>query len=136
MSLLYGLRTFLLFAFGQGVLDSHQTGERGLTLSDGQRQRLALARAIVAKPSVLLLDDCTSALDAATEARIQDALHRHLPGTTRVIVSHKAASIRRADEIIILANGRIVERGSHDDLIALGGHYAENYVAQTAVLTA
>jgi ABC-type multidrug transport system fused ATPase/permease subunit len=111
-----------------------KVGERGLTLSGGQRQRLALARTIAAKPSVLLLDDCTSALDAATEARIQDALHRHLPGTTRVIVSHKAASIRRADLIIVLAHGRIIERGTHNELIEQGGHYAESYLAQTSVL--
>jgi ABC-type multidrug transport system fused ATPase/permease subunit len=109
-------------------------GERGLTLSGGQRQRLALARALVADPAVLLLDDCTSALDADTEARIQDALARHLPGRTRVIVSHKTSSVRSADLIVVLEDGRILERGDHDALVALGGHYAATVEAQEHAL--
>ena len=88
-------------------------GERGYSLSGGQRQRLALARAIVAQPAVLLLDDCTSALDAETEARIQQALDRHLPGRTCVIVSHKVSSVRRCDLIVVLEAGRIIEQGTH-----------------------
>jgi ABC-type multidrug transport system fused ATPase/permease subunit len=110
-------------------------GERGMTLSGGQRQRLALARAIVAGPAVLLLDDCTSALDAETEARIQNALLENLPACTRVIVSHKAASVCRADLILVLDAGRIIEAGTHDELTALAGRYAANYEAQTHVLT-
>jgi ABC-type multidrug transport system fused ATPase/permease subunit len=109
-------------------------GERGQSLSGGQRQRMALARAIIADPVVLLLDDCTSALDAETESRIQDALHEHLPHRTCVIVSHKASSIRRADRIVVVVDGRIVEHGCHDELLELGGHYAENFLAQTESL--
>lgn len=99
-------------------------GERGFTLSGGQRQRLALARAVIADPAVLLLDDCTSALDADTESRVHDALAGLLPGRTRVIVSHKVASVCHADRIVVLEQGRVVEKGDHDELTALGGWYA------------
>lgn len=109
--------------------------ERGDSLSGGQRQRMALARAIIAQPAVLLLDDCTSALDAETEARIQQSLERSLPGQTFVIVSHKIASVRRADHIVVLEAGAIVEQGTHHDLIALGGHYAEIHRQQTSALS-
>ena len=110
-------------------------GERGYSLSGGQRQRLALARAIVANPAVLLLDDCTSALDAETDARIQDALEEHLPRCTCVIVSHKVASVRRANQIIVLEAGRLIERGNHAELLAAGGYYATTYRQQTSGLS-
>jgi ABC-type multidrug transport system fused ATPase/permease subunit len=116
-----------------GGLDT-PVGERGYSLSGGQRQRLALARAIVAQPCVLLLDDCTSALDAETESRIQQSLDRHLPGRTCVMVSHKVASVRRADRILVLESGRIIEHGTHADLLARGGLYAEIYHQQTGAL--
>jgi ABC-type multidrug transport system fused ATPase/permease subunit len=109
-------------------------GERGLSLSGGQRQRLALARAIVADPAALLLDDCTSALDSETEARIQAALRRFLPGRTCMIVSHKVASVRHADQIAVLEGGRIVELGDHDRLLDLDGYYAATYRRQTSAL--
>ncbi len=111
-------------------------GERGYSLSGGQRQRLALARAIVAQPVVLLLDDCTSALDSETESRIQPALEHALPGRTFVIVSHKVASVRRADRIIVLESGTIVEQGPHAELLARGGRYAEIHRQQTSALAA
>ena len=109
-------------------------GERGYSLSGGQRQRLALARAIIADPVVLLLDDCTSALDAETEARIQQALDQHLPGRTCMTVSHKVASVRNADLIVVLEAGRVIERGTHAELLAFGGYYAATYKQQTSAL--
>jgi ABC-type multidrug transport system fused ATPase/permease subunit len=108
--------------------------ERGLSLSGGQRQRLALARAIIADPAVLLLDDCTSALDAETESRIQFSLELQLPGRTCVIVSHKVSSVRRCDPIVVLENGRIIEQGTHHQLLASHGHYAATYAQQTRAL--
>jgi ABC-type multidrug transport system fused ATPase/permease subunit len=107
-------------------------GERGYSLSGGQRQRLALARAIVAQPVAVLLDDCTSALDSETESRIKQALD----GRTCVIVSHKVASVRRADRIIVLESGAIVEQGTHAELLARDGTYAETYRQQTSALIA
>ena len=109
-------------------------GERGQTLSGGQRQRLTLARALLADPAILLLDDCTSALDSETEARVRAALADLRPGRTGLIVSHKVASVRHADLIVVLEGGRIVDRGTHAGLLGRGGHYAEVYAQQTRVL--
>jgi subfamily B ATP-binding cassette protein MsbA len=111
-----------------------RVGERGFSLSGGQRQRLALARALVANPTVLLLDDCTSALDAETEVRIQAALEEFLPDCTCVAVSHKVSSVRHCDLIVVLHQGRVVERGTHDELLARGGRYAEAFRLQTRSL--
>lgn len=107
-----------------GGLDA-KLGPGGSGLSGGQRQRLALARAVLANPAVLLLDDCTSALDPETEAKVRANLMDLLPGATRVVVSHKPAAVRFADKIVVLDAGRVVERGTHDDLLVLGGRYAE-----------
>jgi ABC-type multidrug transport system fused ATPase/permease subunit len=94
-------------------------GERGQSLSGGQRQRLALARALIADPAVLLLDDCTSALDSETEARVREALKVHSPGRTCLIVSHKIASLRWADQIIVLDGGKIVAQGTYPELLGV-----------------
>jgi ABC-type multidrug transport system fused ATPase/permease subunit len=109
-------------------------GERGVSLSGGQRQRLTLARALVADPALLLLDDCTSALDANTEARVRSALQDLSPRRTYLIVSHKVDSLRWADRIIVLDGGKIVEQGTHNELIAIGGQYAEAHRYQTRSL--
>ncbi len=109
-------------------------GERGYSLSGGQRQRLALARALLADPAVLLLDDCTSALDAETEARVRETVDELLPGRTRLIVSQKMEAVRRADWIVVLEEGRIAEEGRHDDLLARGGFYAEAHRLQNMSL--
>jgi ATP-binding cassette, subfamily B, bacterial len=109
-------------------------GERGYSLSVGLRQRLALSRVILAAPAVLQLDDCTSALDAETEGRIQLALEHNLPDCTIMTVSHKVASVRRADLIIGLDNSRVIEHGTHAELLVFDGYYAAAYRQQTGAL--
>ncbi|HEX2255979.1 MAG TPA: ATP-binding cassette domain-containing protein, partial [Afifellaceae bacterium] len=99
-------------------------GERGVTLSGGQRQRLAIARAILKNAPVLLLDEATSALDAESERLVQDALDRLMEGRTSLVIAHRLATVRRADRIIVMDGGRIVEEGDHENLVARGGLYA------------
>jgi ATP-binding cassette subfamily B protein len=108
-----------------------QVGERGQRLSGGQRQRIALARAIVRDPRVLLLDEATSAVDNETEAAIQRSLERLVVGRTSVIVAHRLSTVRHADLIHVVSRGRIVESGTHDELLARGGQYAALYRLQT-----
>ena len=92
-------------------------GERGVTLSGGQRQRLAIARALLTDPRILILDDSTSAIDSATEDKIQQAIHRVLEGRTTFLITHRLAMIRRADLILMLDKGRIVDIGAHEELM-------------------
>ena len=109
-----------------GFPDGAETrvGERGVTLSGGQKQRTALARAISADARILLLDDALSAVDARTEADILGGLRRALRGRTSIVVSHRISTVRAADLILVLDEGRVVERGAHDELVARGGLYA------------
>jgi len=105
-------------------------GERGITLSGGQKQRTAIARAAIVDPRILILDDALSAVDTYTEEEILSRLHDVMRGRTSIIVSHRISTVRRADQILVLDDGRIVERGTHDDLVARGGLYAELYRKQ------
>ena len=101
-----------------------QVGERGLKLSGGEKQRVAISRTILKNPGVLILDEATSALDTATERDIQGELARLGQGRTVLMIAHRLSTVVDADEIIVLADGRIAERGSHAALLAEGGKYA------------
>jgi len=107
-------------------------GERGMRLSGGQRQRISIARAVLRDPRILILDEATSALDSHSERLIEAALDRLLPGRTTLIIAHRLSTIRRADKILYVDGGRILEAGTHDDLLARGGHYANLHAAQFA----
>ena len=104
-------------------------GERGVGLSGGQKQRISIARALSKKSPILVLDDSTSALDMETEHEIQKTLNE-LNGTTKIIIAHRISAVRRADEIIYLENGKIAERGTHEELLAKKGLYYQTFLAQ------
>ncbi|XP_051171698.1 ATP-dependent translocase ABCB1 [Leptopilina boulardi] len=107
-------------------------GERGAQISGGQKQRIAIARAIIRNPSILLLDEATSALDTGSEAKVQAALDMANQGRTTIIVAHRLTTIRGADKIIVLSNGKTVEEGTHDYLMSLNGHYYSLVTAQVS----
>ncbi|HLC21083.1 MAG TPA: ATP-binding cassette domain-containing protein, partial [Candidatus Methylomirabilis sp.] len=105
-------------------------GERGVRLSGGQKQRTALARAIIKSPPILILDDAFSSVDTETEERILEQLKGFMKGRTAILISHRISTVKDADQIIYLKDGRMVERGSHEELLALKGHYYRLYRRQ------
>ena len=105
-------------------------GERGITLSGGQKQRVSIARATIKNPSILLLDDCLSAVDTETEEKILNNLLDFCKDKTTIIVSHRVSSAKNADKIIILDQGQILQQGTHNELIEMGGYYKDLYFKQ------
>jgi ATP-binding cassette subfamily B protein len=108
-----------------------RVGERGVKLSGGERQRVGIARAILKNPAILVLDEATSALDSATEADVQGALDEAAKGRTTLMVAHRLSTVAGADEIIVLSEGKIVERGTHHELLDAGGLYADLWSRQS-----
>lgn len=107
-----------------------RVGERGLKLSGGEKQRVGIARVILADPAILVLDEATSALDSATEAAVQDALDEASKGRTTLMVAHRLSTVQNADEIVVLKAGQVIERGTHDALLAADGEYADMWARQ------
>ena len=99
-------------------------GERGVKLSVGEKQRLSIARALLKDPPILILDEATASVDTATERLIQEALEHLMANRTSIVIAHRLSTIVRADQILVLDRGQIIERGKHDELLALGGKYA------------
>ena len=113
--------------FIEGLPEGYNTyvGERGIKLSGGQKQRLSIARVFLKNPPILILDEATSALDNATEYLIQKSLEKLSNGRTTIVVAHRLSTIKNADEIIVLTDKGIEERGTHEELLSLGGIYSE-----------
>jgi subfamily B ATP-binding cassette protein MsbA len=118
--------------FVQRLPQGYETivGERGVKLSGGERQRVAIARAILADPRILILDEATSSLDSESEAAIQEGLTELMRGRTTFVIAHRLSTIRQADTILVLEGGKIIERGRHEELLALGGRYHALYTRQ------
>jgi ATP-binding cassette subfamily B protein len=134
-AVLTAARTAAADGFIRKMSEGYDTiiGERGVGLSGGQRQRIALARALIIRPRILILDDTTSAVDMETEQEIQQALARDLKGSTVFIIAHRISSVRNADQIIVLDEGSMVERGTHEELLALRGIYFDVFATQAGL---
>ncbi len=119
----------------QNIMDfEHQfqtmLGERGITLSGGQKQRVSIARALIKEPKILIFDDCLSAVDTRTEEEILNNLGRVMNGKTSILIAHRISTIKNADKILVMDEGRIIEEGTHEQLLKLSGTYAEMYQNQ------
>ncbi|MBQ1223731.1 MAG: ABC transporter ATP-binding protein, partial [Oscillospiraceae bacterium] len=127
-------KTAMADRFIERLPEGYETvlAESGSNLSEGQRQLLAISRAVLADPKILILDEATSSVDTRTELRLQQAMNNLMEGRTSLIIAHRLSTIRDADKIVVVSDGRIVEAGSHEELLSLGGQYAKLYSSQFA----